>query len=117
MVRDEHGRREWRQLLATIDSKLRLAEHRQGMVADDLCEYLFVRSTGHIGSLMTLIDRGCQRAMRTGTEKLTQELLNEIPNDVASERARHELQTAIDTGRLRVRRKPRQPPGRRKNAG
>lgn len=105
-VGNERGRKEWQRLLQTIDNKLRLGEHRPGMVADDLCEYLFVRSTGHIGSLMTLIDRGCQRAIRTGAEKLTQEMLDDIGNDIASERARRELQTAIEAGRLRVRPNP-----------
>ena len=47
------------------------ADKHPGMLADDLSDYLFARSTGHIGSLMTLINRGCQRAVRTGTERLT----------------------------------------------
>jgi hypothetical protein len=34
------------------------------MLAEDLCDYLFARSTGHIGSLMTLVNRGCQAPQR-----------------------------------------------------
>ena len=48
-----------------------LADKRPGMIVDDLSDYLFARSTGHIGSLMTLINRGCQRAVRSGAENLT----------------------------------------------
>ena len=41
------------------------------MLADDLADYLFARSTGHFASLMSLISRGCLRAIRTGAERLT----------------------------------------------
>ncbi|OHU75896.1 ATP-binding protein, partial [Mycobacteroides chelonae] len=104
-VNTEKGRGQWRQLLLAIESKLVLADKRPGMLADDLCEYLYARSTGHIGSLMTLINRGCQRAVRTGAEALTVELLDGVKNDAASEKARQELELAIKSGKLRVRRK------------
>jgi hypothetical protein len=73
------------------------------MVAGDLADYLFARSTGHFASLMTLIIRGCRRAVRTGTEKLTCDLLDQVRNDAAAEAARQELLAAFDTGRLRAR--------------
>jgi hypothetical protein len=38
-------------------------------------------------SLMTLIARGCRRAVRTGTEKLTRDLLDQVRNDAAAEAA------------------------------
>lgn len=60
----DEGRREWRQLLLTLEKRIVLAEKHPGMLADHLSDYLFARSTGHIGSLMTLINRGCQRAVR-----------------------------------------------------
>ena len=82
-----------------------MADKRPGMLADELSDYLFARSTGHIGSLMTLINRGCQRAVRTGEEKLTTELLDKVRIDAASEKARHELELAINTGKMRARRK------------
>jgi hypothetical protein len=34
------------------------ADKHHGMIADGLCDDLYARSTGHIGSLMTLINRG-----------------------------------------------------------
>jgi hypothetical protein len=61
------GRREWRQMLLALEQRIVLADKRPGMLADDLSDYLFARSTGHIGSLMTLINRGFQRADSTGS--------------------------------------------------
>ncbi|MDQ1041973.1 TniB family NTP-binding protein [Streptomyces sp. V4I2] len=58
----EAGRRHWRQLLLALEQRIVLADSFPGMLADDLSDYLFARSTGHIGSLMTLVNRGCQRA-------------------------------------------------------
>jgi hypothetical protein len=104
-VNTEGGRREWRQLLLAIEQRIILADKEPGMLADELCDYLFARSTGHIGSLMTLINRGCQRAVRIGEEKLTVELLDKVRIDAASEKARQELEMAIRSGKIRVRRK------------
>jgi hypothetical protein len=71
-----------------------------GMLANDLSDYLFARSTGHIGSLMTLINRGCQRAVRTGTEVLNEELLSGVKTDAAADKARAELTAAISNRRI-----------------
>ena len=106
-VNTEPGRRQWRQLLLAIEQRVVLADKHPGMIADDLCDYLYARSTGHIGSLMTLINRGCQRAVRSGEEKLATELLDNVKIDAACEKARQELELAINTGKIRVRRKAR----------
>jgi len=95
-----HGRRDWRRLLLAIEQRLVLAAKRPGMLADDLPGYLFARSTGHIGSLMTLINLGCQRAVRTGTEQLSAALLDRVKIDAASEKGRAELEAALAAGRL-----------------
>ena len=95
LVSTEEGRREWRQLLLAIEERLVLADTTPGMLAENLSDYLYARSTGHIGSLMTLINRGCQRAVRTGTERLTASLLDNVKNDAAAEKARQELDAAI----------------------
>jgi hypothetical protein len=62
---------------------------------------------------MTLINRGCQRAVRTGAERLDRELLDRVKNDVAAENARRELELALESrkittkiGRQSKRRKP-----------
>ncbi|MGH3195017.1 MAG: ATP-binding protein [Streptosporangiaceae bacterium] len=99
----EAGRHTWRQLLLAIEKDLVLAGNRPGMVADDLADYLFARSTGHFASLMTLITRGCRRAVRTGSERLTRDLLDQVRNDSAAEAARQELLAAFDAGRLSAR--------------
>ncbi|MDF3300908.1 TniB family NTP-binding protein [Streptomyces tropicalis] len=105
-IDSEAGRREWRQILLTLEKRIVLPDKYPGMLADDLSDYMFVRSTGHIGSLMALVRRGCQRAMRTQEFKLTQDLLDKVRNDEASERARLELQVAMEAGKLTS--KPRQ---------
>ena len=102
-IATEAGRRTWRQLLLAIEKDLVLSAARPGMVADDLADYLFARSSGHFASLMTLIARGCRRAVRTGTEKLTRGLLDQVRNDAAAEAARQELLAAFDTGKLSAR--------------
>jgi len=58
------------------------------------------RSTGHIGSFVTLITRGCFKAIRTGAEQLTAEVLDTVRIDIASEQARGELAAAFAAGRL-----------------
>lgn len=102
-VDTDTGRREWRQMLLAIEQRLALAGKHPGMLADELSDYLFARSTGHIGSLMTLINRGCQRAVRTGTERLDRNLLDSVKNDAAAETARRELDAAIQTRRITTR--------------
>jgi hypothetical protein len=102
-ISTERGRRQWRQLLMTVEQRLILGGKRQGMLVDDLSDYLFERSTGHIGSLMELIRRGCARAIRTRTETLNRELFESFKIDSAAERARRELAVAFRTRRLTTR--------------
>ena len=104
----EKGRETWRRLLLGIEQMVVLANKHRGMVADDLADYLYARSTGHFASLMTLVTRGCHRAIKTGEERLTVELLDRVKNDAASEHARQELAAALEAGRLsaRPRRRP-----------
>ncbi|MFE1957456.1 ATP-binding protein [Streptomyces sp. NPDC059479] len=99
-IKTDHGRRGWRDTLLAIEERVILANRHPGMIADGLSDYLFARSTGHIGSLMTLINRGCQRAVRTGAERLDKALLSGVKNDAASEKARQELRLAFETGKL-----------------
>ena len=79
--------RRWRRLLLTIEHKLGLADKYPGMLADELSDYLYTRSTGHFASLMTLIARGCLRAIRCGQERLSMELMDKVSNDAAAEDA------------------------------
>ena len=102
-MRTQEGRRSWRQLLLGIERELVLAGSWRGMIAGDLAEYLFARSTGHFASLMSLISRGCYRAVKTGAESLTAGLLDEVRIDQAAEDARGQLQALIGAGRLTAR--------------
>ncbi len=91
------GRATWRQLLLGIERELVLARADRGMVARDLSDYLFARSSGHFASLMSLISRGCYRAVKTGTEALTAELLDTVRIDQAAEAAREHLAAGLLT--------------------
>ena len=50
--------------------------------------YLYERTGGHIGSLMTLITRGCYRAIAREQERISRDLLDSIRIDEAAEKAR-----------------------------
>ena len=52
---------------------------------------------------MTLINRGCWRAIHTGDEQLTVELLDQVRNDEAAEQARQELASAFERGLITTR--------------
>ena len=103
LAETEPDRRQWRRLLLTIEQKLVLAGAYPGMLADDLSDYLYTRSTGHFASLMTLISRGCRRAIRTGAEQLTVAVMDAVRNDAAAEQARTELAAAISAGLFTIR--------------
>lgn len=83
-------RQVWRSLLKASERHLVLAGARPGMLTK-MAGYLFERSTGHIGSYVTLITRGCFQAIRTGEENLTEQLLDTVRIDEASEQARQKL--------------------------
>ena len=65
IVSDQEGRRGWRGLLKATERQLVLARARPGMLTG-LADYLFERTSGHIGSFITLITRGCVKAIRSG---------------------------------------------------
>jgi AAA domain len=90
--RDAAGRSHWRSLIKSAERQLVLADHRAGTLVD-LEDYLFERTTGHIGSFFTLLVRGCYRAIRTEAEALTRDLLDRVRLDEASEQARRQLHT------------------------
>jgi hypothetical protein len=92
------GQATWRQLLLGIERELVLADAHRGMVADDLSDYLFARSSGHFASLMSLVSRGCYRAVKTGTEALSVQLLDSVRIDQAAEAAREHLVAALEAG-------------------
>lgn len=96
-VDTDRQRRDWRTLLTTIEQRLILGDKRVGVLTENLSDYLYERSTGHIGSLMDLIRKGCTRAIRTGAETITRTLLDSVKIDSAAEKARKELAAAFRT--------------------
>jgi hypothetical protein len=102
-IETEPGRQTWRQLLLAIEKDLVLAGTHPGMVADDLADYLFARSTGALRLADDADHPRLPRAIRTGTEQLTRDLLDQVRNDAAAEAARQELLAAFDAGKLRAR--------------
>ncbi|WP_416976965.1 TniB family NTP-binding protein [Streptomyces sp. T028] len=99
VTNDKH-RREWRRLLLALEERIVLCRKFPGMLADALSDYLYIRTGGHIGSLMTLVNRGCQRAARTGVELLNEDLLDQVKLDAAAERARAALAKKFARGRM-----------------
>ena len=95
----EQGRRDWQGMLKATERQLVLARARPGMLTG-LADYLFERTSGHIGSFITLITRGCVTAIRSGEEELTAALLDRVRIDEASEQARRQLAAAFAAGRL-----------------
>lgn len=98
-IEHEAGRHQWRRLLLKLETQLVLAEKYPGMLADELSDVLWARSTGHISSLVTLIRRGCHRAIRTGEERLTEGILSQVKLDAAAERLRAEWEGLFQAGR------------------
>lgn len=89
-MESEQGQSHWRSLIKATERQLVLTDHRPGMLIG-LTDYLFERTTGHIGSYFTLLVRGCYRAIRTGAEALTRQVLDGVRLDEASEQARQQL--------------------------
>lgn len=116
-VRTDEGRGHWRGLLKATERQLVLAHAQPGMLTG-LADYLFARSGGHIGSFITLVTRGCYRAIRTGAERLTRDLLDTVRIDEASEQARAQLAAGfaaetLTTNRTGTAGTPRARPGTR----
>ncbi|WP_371632170.1 AAA family ATPase [Streptomyces sp. NBC_01259] len=100
VVTNDKHRVEWRNMLLALEQRIVLGRKFPGMLADELSDYLYIRTTGHIGSLMTLINRGCQRAARTGAELLDENLLDQVKLDAAAERARKALEKKFALRRM-----------------
>jgi len=97
-VGDQAGRRHWQSLLKATERQLVLAKAHPGTLVE-LADYLFARTTGHIGSFITLITRGCYKAIRTGVERLSEQLLDTVRIDEASEAVRHQLHASFTAGK------------------
>lgn len=99
MIDREDGRVQWRNFLLSLEQRLVLAGKWEGMLADDLSDYLYARCTGHIGSLMQLIRRGCLRAIRTGDECITEGLMAGVKLDREAEEQRARWEALLASGK------------------
>jgi hypothetical protein len=79
-------RDQWRALIATLESLLRLHRHRSGSLVR-LDEYLYRRSGGMIGSLSQLLRGAAIVAIEDGSEQISKQLLDSVPVDYAAQRA------------------------------
>lgn len=77
----------WDLLVKAVEAHLVLAQARRGDLVR-LSDYLFTRTGGHIGSLKTLVTRGCFKAVKDRSERLTRELLDTVAIDAAAEKGR-----------------------------
>ncbi|MFE3279532.1 AAA family ATPase [Nocardia sp. NPDC059239] len=100
----------WTALIKAIDKQLVLSRWRPGQLTRH-AEYLFTRTGGHIGSLMTLVNRATVKAIRAGAEAITRDLLDTVPIDETAEKARRGNEAAY---RQQQRRKPTGPSEQRK---
>ena len=79
-------RGQWRALIATLESLLRLHRHGSGRLVR-LVEYLYRRSGGMIGSLSQLVRGAAILAIEDGSEQISKQLLDSVPVDYAAQRA------------------------------
>ncbi len=68
---------EGKALIEFLDKEIALINHEVGDLKA-LSEHIILRTDGFIGAMTLLIRLACQRAIRTGVEKITEELLSEI---------------------------------------
>lgn len=71
---------EWRSIIASMESALRLHRHEPGMLAKQ-ARYLYQRTGGSISSLSHLVRAAAISAIADGTEQITRKLLAAIPVD------------------------------------
>lgn len=100
----------WTQHLASIEQQLRLMDAGPGMLTDAaMPEYLYRRTDGVVGLLERLIEDGCREAIETGTERLTEALLDTVVLSIAGDPRRDENAGEIPS----VPAKPDPPSGKR----
>jgi hypothetical protein len=99
-IYNEQQRKEWRITLKEIERGIVLLGAHPGMIADDLSDYFFARTSGYIGSMMELARIGTYKAIKSGLERITKELLDTVQISRAAEKRRSELEGAMLSGKL-----------------
>lgn len=96
----EQQRKDWRITLKKIEKEMVLLNAHPGMIADDLSDYFFARTSGYIGSMMELARIGAYKAIKSGVERISSELLDTVQISRAAEKRRTELEKAMLSGKL-----------------
>ncbi len=79
----------WTRHLAGVEQQLRLMDAAPGMLTGGtMPEYLYRRTDGVVGLLERVIEDGCREAIDTGTERLTETLLDTVVLSLAGARGR-----------------------------
>lgn len=71
----------WKGVLRDLELRLVLGDLPAGRFTEQLSDYLYMRTSGSIGSLMNLIRKAARVAVETGTETIDEELLKGIDID------------------------------------
>jgi hypothetical protein len=77
---------EWHRLVAAFEAGLVLRKARKGMLTG-MRYYLYKRTDGYVGALSNLLKLGAAKAIETGEERITRELLRGVRIDEASQDA------------------------------
>lgn len=74
---------EWQQVIAAFEQKVVLYNHDYGSLAHDQWEYLYDRTRGSIGALSDLINRAAYRAVASGADRISRDVLDSTDLAVA----------------------------------
>lgn len=83
-INSSKGLLEWRVLLNTFEKNMVLRDAEVGTLAS-MAEYIYELTGGYLGALSILLRTAAYRAINNGQEKITCELLSDIPLDHAAE--------------------------------
>lgn len=85
---------DWQTVLLQFEEELVLLKARPGDLCERLPAYIYERTGGLIGATSYLLRRGALGAIKTGDERITKELLEQIQLPVAAEAEREEREKA-----------------------
>ncbi len=75
---DHNSASDFARLLKTFESSVLLFDHQAGDIVD-LATYIYERTGGLTGSIMKLLHGGCNEAITSGNERITEAALKRVP--------------------------------------
>lgn len=85
---------DWQSVLLQFEDELVLLKAKPGDLCESLATYIYERTGGLIGATSYLLRRGALAAIKSGDERLTKSLLDEIQLSFAAEAEREERRNA-----------------------